>query len=342
MKLKRLLVIGILLTTMTGCAKTLYDENKEVVKQPTTEQNLIANIVCKPNNKETIELYRETYKKKVESLDKQLKENEITKKNYEKQKSELVDVDKLVACEEFKLTSGGYEGLWTTIFVKPLTWLLLKLGSLVNNYGVSIILITLLLRGIMIPITRKTAIQSENMKKAKPELDKIEKKFAGKTDQASAMAKSQELMLVYKKYDINPVMGCVFAFIQIPLFFAFYEALSRTPLIFEGNFGPFQLGTSPMTALLRGEFFYVLLALFVIGTTYFSFKLNSADTVIDGDSQKQMNMMTNVMTVLISFTAFSLSTGIALYWIFNSGFTIIQNILVKRSKKNDRKNNNRN
>src|SRR5574344_435927 len=340
MKKKLALTLLMLMFLTTGCARTLYDSDKKIVKHPTTEQGLTENILCKPGNMDTIKIYQETYKSKLASLDEKLEKNEITQKSYDKSKSELVDIDTLVSCKEFKLTSGGYEGLWTSIFVKPLAWLLLTIGSLLNNYGLSIILITLAIRAIMIPVTKKTALQSENMKKAKPELDKIEKKYAGKTDQASSMSKSQDMMVVYKKYNVNPVMGCVFAFIQIPLFFAFYEAMGRTPLIFEGNFLCFQLGTSPLTALLRGEYFYLILALLVIGCTYFSFKLNASSPTLDENSQKQMKMMTNIMTAVISITAFSISTGIALYWIFNSGFTIVQNLLVKRSNANGTKNSN--
>ena len=90
-------------------------------------------------------------------------------------------------------------------------------------FGLAIILSTMIIRGIMYPFTKKTAMQSENMKKVQPELQKLEKKYANKTDQESMMQKSQEMMILYKKNNINPLSGCVFAFIQIPLLFAFIE-----------------------------------------------------------------------------------------------------------------------
>ena len=80
---------------------------------------------------------------------------------------------KLPKCTDFKITSGGYEGIWTTIFVKPLAWVILKLGTLVKNYGLSIIIITILIRLIMYPITKKSAMQSENLKKAQNDLQKL-------------------------------------------------------------------------------------------------------------------------------------------------------------------------
>lgn len=309
---KKILILMLLVSTfmLTGCTKIMKDDNKKVITNPETGQNLVENILCQPEAEKTVEIY---------------------KKNN-------IKINKLPKCSEFRVTSGGYEGIWTTIFVKPLAWVIIKIGLLTKNYGLSIIIITILIRLIMVPITKKTALQSENMQKAKPDLDKLEKKYKNKTDQESMMQKSQEMLLIYKKYDINPMSGCLFSLIQIPLFFAFYEALNRIPALFEENLGPFQLGTSPYIAMFKNhQYYYVIFIVLVILVTYFSFKLNSGASMSE-EQEKQMKTMTNVMVVMISIMSFTISTGIALYWIFNSGFTIVQNLYVKRSKKDARKN----
>ena len=209
----------------------------------------------------------------------------------------------------------------------------LCLGSLVNNYGLAVIILTILLKSVMIPITKKTLMQTENMKKAKPELDKLEKKYKGRTDQESMMQKSQEMMMIYKKYNINPLSSCLITFIQIPLFLAIYEALNRLPAIFEETCLGFQLGTSPLTAMKNGNFLYLIFVVLVILTTVYSFKCNQTASM-NSDQEKQMKTMMNMSVVFIGIASFTMSTGIELYWIFNSGFTIIQNLLVKR-RKND-------
>ena len=89
-----------------------------------------------------------------------------------------------------------------------------------------IILITIGIRILLFPVTQKTAMQSENMKKAQPELARLEKKYENKQDQESMMKKSQEMMAIYKKYNISPMAGCIFALLQIPLLFAFLEAIN--------------------------------------------------------------------------------------------------------------------
>ncbi|MBE6152187.1 MAG: YidC/Oxa1 family membrane protein insertase [Firmicutes bacterium] len=301
-----LVLLFIMLISLTGCTKILKNEENKAVQNQTTGQSLVENILCQPEDQSTIELYNQNN----------------------------IDITKLPKCNEFKITSGGYEGIWTTVFVKPLAWIIIQIGNLVKNYGLSVIIVTLLIRLVMYPVTQKTAMQSENMKKAKPELDKLEKKYKNRQDNESMMQKSQEMMAIYKKHNISPLSGCLFSFIQIPLFFAFYEAMNRIPALFEENLLGFQLGTSPLTAMSAGKFYYIIFVLLVIGATYFSFKLNSTAS-ISGEQEKQMKMMTNVSIIMISIASFTISTGIALYWIFNSGFTILQNLLVKRRKKND-------
>ncbi len=304
-KLKIFVLLFTVALTLTGCTKILKNNDKKVVQNTLTGQNLVENILCKPTDENTLKLYRENN----------------------------VDVDSLVDCKNFSVASGGYEGIWTTIFVKPLAWIIIKIGNLVKNYGLSVIIVTLLIRMILYPITKKTALQSENMKKAKPELDKLEKKYKNRQDNEAQIQKSQEMMMIYKKNGINPLSGCLFSFIQIPLFFAFYEAMNRIPALFEENLLGFQLGTSPLTAMSNGKFYYIIFIILVIATTYYSFKLNSTASM-SSDQEKQMKMMSNISIIFISIASFTISTGIALYWIFNSGFTILQNLLVKRSKKN--------
>ncbi len=311
MRKKKILLIMVLCSitlSLTGCTTLLKDEKGKAVQNPVTGQNLPKNILCQPKEKKTLEVY-------------------------EKNK---LDIKELPKCENFVPSSGGYEGIWTTIFVKPLAWLIIQIGKFVKNYGLAIIFITLIIRLIMYPLTKKSAVQSENLKMAKPELDKLEKKYKNCQDQESMMRKSQEMLEIYKKYKINPMSGCLYAFIQLPLFLAFYEALNRLPLIFEEQFLGLHLGTIPLTGITSGKIYYLIIVILVGLVTYYSFKLNSGASM-SGDQAKQMKMMTNIMTIVIIVSSLTISTAIGLYWIVNSGFTILQNLFVKRRKSNDRK-----
>lgn len=315
-KLKKIIIVFLLVFLLTGCTKQLVvektnDEGKKtkvVVKydegKNATGQSLTKNILCKPTDEELANIYKENG----------------------------VNTDKMVSCKEFIPTIKSDEGLWDNVFIKPLAWVILKLGYLVKNFGLAVILAGLAIRLILYPVTKKSAMQSENLKKAQPELQKLEKKYANRTDdQQAMMQKSQEMMAIYKKYNISLFSGCIIAFIQLPLFIAFLEAINRTPAIFEGHFLGLQLGTTPWFALSQGNFWYIIIPVIVFLVTFFSFKFTRNDvTDTSNPAAGSTKIMMNVMVVVITISSFQLSTAIGLYWITSSLFTIIQNLLVMR------------
>lgn len=298
-KKKIFILILLVLLLTTGCTKTLVDKNKKAVINKTTGQNLTENILCKPTDKEII-------------------------KQYKKNK---VDIDKLPDCKKFKINEGKYEGLWTTFLVKPLAYFILQLGNITKNYALSLILITIIIRLVSYPFTKKTAMQSELMKKAQPEMQKIQKKYEGKQDEQSMMRQSQEMMMIYKKYNISPLSGCLFSFIQLPLFIAFYEAVQRIPAIFEDNFLGLQLGTTPSIGFTSPTFYiYIIVMLLIAVTTYYSFKMNMSGQTLDPTMQK----MPIYMSIMIIVTALFMPSALCVYWFVNNLCTIFQNIIVKK------------
>lgn len=299
-KNKLVVLLLLLLFVSAGCAKQLKNSDNKVVTNPMTGQSLTENILCRPEDEETINLYIENN----------------------------VDVNSLPSCKDFTVTSGGYEGIWTSIFIKPLAWVILTIGEFVKSNGLALIITSLLIRFIAFPITRKTAIQSELMQKAKPELDKLEKKYANKKDNDSMMRKSQEMAFIYKKYNINPIAGCLYAMLQLPLFIAFLEAINRVPAIFEENFLGFQLGTTPVTGLTNGNFIYIIITILVGLSTYYSLKFNSASN----PDNVQVKSMNKIMFVMILVMSVFMSSALNIYWITTNLFTIGQNLLVKREK----------
>ena len=316
-KVSKILIVFLLVFLLSGCTKQLIVEKtnddgkktKEVVKydegKNATGQSLTENIICKPTEDELVEIYEKNG----------------------------VDTDKLVDCSKFTPKITSEEGLWDNIFIKPLAWLILKLGYLVKNFGLAVILAGLAIRLILYPVTKKSAMQSENLKKAQPELQRLEKKYANKMDdQQAMMQKSQEMMAIYKKYNISLFSGCLIAIVQLPLFIAFLEAINRTPAIFEGKFLGLQLGTTPWFALTQGNFWYVIIPIIVFLVTFFSFKLTKNDVADNSNTAAgSTKIMMNVMVVIITISSFQLSTAIGLYWITSSLFTIVQNLLVARS-----------
>lgn len=304
------LVITILLTS--GCGDYIKDDKNKSITFDKTGQVVPNNILCKPTDKELKKLYEEH--------DDQLK----------------ISLKKLPECKNFKLNSNKSSGLWEGLFVKPLAYIILKLGNLVKNYGISVMLIGLAIRLILMPFARKTQMQSENMKKATPEIQRIEKKYANRTDTDSMMAKSQETMMVYKKYDINPMSSCLVSFIQLPIFFAFLEAINRVPAIFEDSLFGLNLGMTPIVGLKEGKYLYIVLIILIFVTTFFSFKKSMAQSG-NAEQDKQMKNMLTFMLVFIVIASFNLSTAIAFYWIVTNGFAILQTYIFQKLGNKEKK-----
>ena len=336
-KKKKILLVIILLLVLTGCTKTLKDKDNKPVINDITGQNLTENILCKPTDEKSIELYKEN----GVDLDKlpycACTSDKVTiEEKTINEASEEVTETKEIECESFNLNTGGYEGLWTSIFVKPLAYVILFFGKLTKNYGLGLIITSLIIRLIAYPITRKTAMQSEYMKKAGPEIQKIEKKYANKdqNDKEVMMQKSQEMMMVYKKYNVSPIGGCLLSFLQLPLFIAFLEAINRVPAIFEERFLTLHLGTTPSVGVQNGNYLYILVVLIVAATTFFSFRATMKDQPTAGnDLQKQSKMMMNMFTIMIIVMSIFMTTALDIYWITTNLFTIVQNKIVKRKVK---------
>jgi len=307
MKKKKLIVVIMLFLALTGCTKYLSDDNNKRITNEKTGQSLTSNILCKPTDKELLSIY-EKYSDNME-----------------------VKIKKLPECKNMKIyEKKNYNGLWVQLFVRPLAWVIIKLGLLVKNYGLSVMLVGLVLRLILMPFSAKTVKQSENMKKAQPEIERLERKYKDKTDSESMMQKSQETMMIYKKYNINPVGGCLVSFIQLPLFFAFLEAINRVPAIFEESLWTLQLGTTPLIGIKSGNYWYIILIILIILTTWISFKFSAATG--NSEQQKQMQFMTTFMLIFISLASFSLPTAIALYWVVTNGFNVIQTLILKKRR----------
>lgn len=294
---KVLLILMMSVMLLTGCTKSFKDEK--------TNKVYTENILCKPTDSKSLQAY---------------------------EANENVNLKDLPECKNFKVTSGKYEGLWTNIFVKPLAWVIIKVGILVKNYGLSIIILGILLRLLVLPLTKQTLDMSENMKKANPELQRLEKKYGNPQDQETMLKKNQEMLMIYKKYNIKPFSGCLVSLIQLPLFFAFLEAIQRIPAILEEKILWFDLGTTPWAAISSGKYYYLVIVILISVATYFSFKNTSAPSVNE-DQIKQTQMMTKMMCVFITIMSFSLNVGIGLYWFSTSAFAILQNYILKKLRK---------
>ena len=303
------IVILLVLVTMTGCTKQLTNDKKERIVNDATGQTLTSNILCLPKDEQLMNKYNEN----KDILD--------------------VKLENLVVCEDMGAWKKDYDGIWTQIFVQPLSWLIVNVGKLVNNYGISVILIGVLIRIILLPFTIKTTKQQESMKKIQPEMEKLEKKYAGKDDKDSMMKKSQEMMNLYKKYNVNPMGSCLVMLIQLPIFFAFLEAINRTPAIFENYLWQYQLGTTPLFGIQHGNYWYILLLVLIILFTVLTFLQSMSTKSGNSEQQQQSRMMMIMMLIFIGIASMQLPSAIALYWVATNAFSVVQTLIIKKVGK---------
>ena len=348
----------VLVFGMTGCTTYMKGDDGKAVVNQTTGQSLPENILCRPTDPETIMLYEangydlnelpscvckegkneKLTKEDEEKISEEANEetSETTDENQNEQEETKTTSDK---CEEFTITSGKYEGLWTSFFVKPLAWVILFFGKYTGSFGLGLIITSIIIRLIVYPLTKKSTMQTENMKKIQPEMDRLEKKYANKdkNDREVMMMKSQEMMAIYKKHNVNPVSGCLPALLQLPLFIAFLDAINRVPAIFEEKFLLFHLGTTPMVGIKGGVWWYLILTVLVAVTTYYSMNKASATTQSTSsngvDMAKQTKTMMNGFTIMIIIMSVFMSSALNIYWVVSNLCTLVQNYLVKRSMK---------
>ncbi len=134
------------------------------------------------------------------------------------------------------------EGIWNSYFVYPLSWLIIYIAEAMGeSYGMSIIIVTIMLRILILPLMIKQTKSAKAMQEVQPELVKLREKYSAK-DQKTQQELQQATMKLFQSKGINPLAGCLPIFIQMPILIAFYHAIMRTREIGTHEFLWFQLG----------------------------------------------------------------------------------------------------
>ncbi|MEH7462564.1 YidC family membrane integrase SpoIIIJ [Bacillus thuringiensis] len=208
-------------------------------------------------------------------------------------------------------------GIWNEYFVYPLSQLITYFAKLFgNNYGLAIVVTTLIIRFALLPLMIKQTKSTKAMQVLQPEMAKLKEKYSSK-DQATQQKLQQEMMQLYQKHGINPLAGCLPIFIQMPILFAFYHAIIRTAEIKQHSFLWFDLG--------HADPYYILPIVAAI-TTFIQQKLAMAGTA---GQNPQMAMMLWLMPIMILVFAINFPAALSLYWVVGNIFGIAQTYLIK-------------
>ncbi|XEC95022.1 YidC/Oxa1 family membrane protein insertase [Paenibacillus tarimensis] len=184
-----------------------------------------------------------------------------------------------------------------------------------GSYGLSILLLTIIVRTAILPLTLKQYRSSKAMQALQPEMKKIREKHKD-----NPQKQQEETMKLFQQHGVNPLAGCLPLLVQMPIFIALYNAIYWNPDIREHTFLWLQLGQKDP---------YYILAILAAITTYIQSKMMP---------QQPNNPMQSIMLifpVLIFVMAISFPAALPLYWIYSNIYTIIQNyfLYVRSSEK---------
>ena len=213
---------------------------------------------------------------------------------------------------------------WFDVIAKPTLWLLNMFYSFVHNYGVAIILVTVLFKAVFWPISQKGMKSMKNMQKLQPKMVKIKEKY--KNDPTKM---NQEVMSLYKTYKVNPLGGCLPMVLQIPVFFALYKVLLQS---IELRHAPFMLWITDLSApdrlYLGFDLPYLgglpVLTLLMGASMFLQQKLSP--TTADPTQAKIMMFL----PVVFTFMFLNFASGLVLYWFINNLLSILQQVLINR------------
>jgi YidC/Oxa1 family membrane protein insertase len=188
-----------------------------------------------------------------------------------------------------------------------------------GNYGIDIIVLTLLVKVAFWPLTKKSFQSMREMQKLQPEMTKLREKYKDDPKQMNS-----EIMELYRRHKVNPLGGCVPMILQIPVFFGLYQALSSTIQL---RHAPFFLWIHDLSAPER---LYVLgygvpVLTILLGVSMFVQQRMSPPA---GDPAQQKVMM--FMPLVFTYMFIGFPAGLTIYWLTNNVLTIAQQYFVLR------------
>ena len=202
---------------------------------------------------------------------------------------------------------------WFDFLAWPALYFLQFLNGFIGNYGVAIIMITVIQKIVFYPLAQKSHKSMQAMQALQPKMQAIKEKYKNNPQKIN-----QETMDLYKKQGVNPVSGCLPMLIQIPIFIALYNALSSSVELWHA---PFALWISDLSAPdtlfsipIAGDAFPVRALALIMGISMF---IQQKMTPV-GMDPRQAKMMLYMMPVMFTFIFWGMPSGLVLYWLVNN------------------------
>ncbi len=221
--------------------------------------------------------------------------------------------------------------VWIGWLANILKFFLELFYRVVPNYGVAIILLTILIKVILFPLTHKSYESTSKMQGLSGKVEEIRQKYKEKSERMN-----QEIAELYKKEGVNPLGGCLPLLLQLPIFLALFNLLSNHFELRGASFiaswivdlsAPESVWDfSPLAIPILGWHNLRLLPFIMLGTTF----LQSLLTQSPGSQGGQMKMLAYAMPIFFFFILYDMPSGLVLYWTMQNVLTIVQQLLINR------------
>ena len=202
-----------------------------------------------------------------------------------------------------------------------------KFSEITGNYGIAIILLTILVRVVILPLTIKQEKSMKKMREIQPEVDKLRTKY--KDDPQVMQTKMQE---IYKANKVNPMAGCLPLFVQMCIFITLFRVLTKPGSIPEdAHFLWFNLKYPDALIALPVGFLTSLNVLPLLNkvVTFFQQKMMSTGTQ---DTNPQMKTMLYTLPFVILVMTYKMPSGVSLYWFTSSLLAVIQQFFIMKGR----------
>jgi YidC/Oxa1 family membrane protein insertase len=208
---------------------------------------------------------------------------------------------------------------WFAILVKPLLWGLKAIQKVVGNWGVAILVITVIIKILLYPLTHKQLVSMKKMSVLQPKVETIRAKWSGKVkqDPQARTRMNEEMMALYKQEGVNPAGGCLPLVLQMPILIAFYNLLAHS---IELRHAPFMLWITDLSAKDP----YYVTPILMTATMWIQQQM----TPTGGDPT--MRKVQNIMPLVMGFLFKDVPSGLVLYWLMQNVLTIGQQMLLNR------------
>ena len=192
------------------------------------------------------------------------------------------------------------------------------------SYALAIILISILLKLVLYPLMQKQMKSKMNMQEVQPKLEYVQKKYKNNPEKMN-----EEVMKLYKEYDINPMAGCLPLLIQMPILIGLFMALRQY------NFDPIEHATFFWVPNLGQADPLHILPVLVALTMYAQQKVTMSASGGNEQTAQMMKTMLYMMPAMMLFVCWSMPAGLCLYWAFFSVLSIIQQYFMNKQKKKE-------